>query len=110
MKPFPASDGRHRRALRSAAMWIHPIATRLKAEAPVRSAALRAAARTCETMSSTSTCRQVKTAILSLAAPEGVDPDEWSSGLGGSLHGINLHAIRRGVDPYRDTVAEDVQD
>lgn len=61
-------------------------------------------------MSSTSTCRQVKTAILSLGIPEDVDPEAWCSGLVGSLHGINLHAIRQGIDPYRDPVTVEAED
>lgn len=83
-------------------MWIHPIATSLKERNPIRSAALRAAARLCETMARTSSCRQTKNAILAIPAPDDVDPIEWSRSLGGAMVGINLHAIRLGLDPYRD--------
>ena len=110
MKPLPASDRRHQRALRSAAMWIHPIATKLKHEAPVRSAALRTAARTCESMSSTATCMAVKKAVLALPPADGADVEAWMSGLVGALHGINLHAVRLGVDPYRDVETQDAAD
>ena len=83
-------------------MWLHPIATSLKTTNPTRAAALRAAARLCETAPRGTTCRAAKDAMLAIPAPQDMDRDAWTSGLVGGLTGVNLHAVRLGVDPYRD--------
>lgn len=112
-------DGRHRKALRSAALDMHKMASairerrgRVPADEPAGyldafAAALRERARLLERLSRSASCAAAKreaTGMMTNDTPQGRLAGRRATMA--LMVMVNLHAGRAGVDPYRDGTEE----